>query len=121
LHDVGDGFKAALHDQGPISEGFELGSGRRHGCGITVDPEKAEVRSSGEEWAGMPAASDRRINDGSRRDWGEKLDHLPDHDRSVLVATHVDLLADPLACLQPPGRTTSVRISPRSGPVERAE
>ena len=86
--DLGDVFEAAVDDLRPVSEGLELGSGRRHGARITVDAEQAEVRSGFEEGAGVPATSDRRVDDGARRNRGEELGHLPDHDRSVLVATH---------------------------------
>ena len=43
--DLGDVLEAAVDDLCPITEGLELGSGRRHCARITVDAEQAEVRS----------------------------------------------------------------------------
>ena len=80
-HDLGDVFEATVHDPCPVTEGFELGSGRRDCRRISIDPEEAEVRSSLQEPAGMPTATDRRIHDGPCWHRGEELDHLPDHDR----------------------------------------
>jgi hypothetical protein len=86
--DLGDVFEAAMHDPDSVPERSETLPGRGDCVCITIDAEQCDVRSGLEEEVGVPTASDRRIDDGSRRHRCEELEHFPGHHRFVLEAIH---------------------------------